>query len=352
VLAAILVGCLDEKYHYRGPPPSPFVTVSVEPPPTISAAGPPPLTTTMTVSFAPEWLTFSASANKLYVAGYDNQQMVLIIPLSAPREQLKRLDLAIGVLPASIVINEKLRRGYALVETGAITVFSTDSDTLVSTSQQTSCQVRRLAINEATGMVYGSGLSERSGCLVQFDSDGRLVKESASSHEGKNIVAVRLAVDPATGDLLYTSPSSVGRLDQTLTEKWFTPVDGPGEVQDLGFEPKTNTVYVPVGDTPTSSPVKIAVLDGRTGRRQGEFSGPSWTSGFAATGDGRLFVAFLNSRDLFVLVDGASTLTNFASLNDIPESTGTDVKWAVDTAGQRLFVAPDFFIRKILVYQY
>ncbi len=237
----------------------------------ISAAGPPPLTTIMAVSFDPSGLTFSSSVNKLYVGAVFPRDMVLVVSLSAPTQPLKRLDTAIGDSPHSIVINEKLRRGYAPTATGAVKVFDTDSDTLVLTSQEPSCRANLLAINQTTGMVYGGG---SGGCLVQFDSEARIVRETAlSAVTGNNMDVQRLAVHPATGDLLYTSPSSVGRVDQMLTEKWRTPIDEPGGVNDLGFEPKTNTVHVTVGRFPVTPPAKISILDGGTGRPRASLTG-------------------------------------------------------------------------------
>ncbi|MGO9155439.1 YncE family protein [Mycobacterium sp.] len=351
-LTAMLIGCTDEKYFYHPPSSSTSAPASAEPtvPPTISAAGPSPLTETIAVSFDPSGLIFSASVNKLYVFAVWPTDMVLVVSLSAPTQPLKRLDTAIGALPHSIVINEKLRLGYALTITGSIKVFSTDSDTLVSTSREPSCHANLLAINQATGMVYGGGLSDKGVCLVQFDSDGRIVRENVLSDAGtKNMTVQRLAVDPVTGDVLYTSPSAVGRADQMLTEKWRTLIDGPGEAHDLGFEPKTNTVYVSVGNIPVTSPARIVIFDGGTGGQRGEFGGPGWTSQFAATGDGRLFVAFHGSKDLYLLSDGTSTLTKFASLDDI---VGSSPDLTVDTAGRRLFVVPRFDVRKIFVYQY
>lgn len=348
-LTAILVGCSSSKMPSQPSRPSESAPMST--------TGPAPLMTAITVPFEPMELTFSASSNKLYVSGLEGNPPVMrayVVSLSAPAGAIKRLDTSIDALPHHIVVNDKLRRGYALV-VGAIKVFSTDSDTLVSTSQEPSCSPQVLAINQATGMIYGGGLSDTGECLVQFDSDGRIVRENvvAPSVKGKNMLVQRIAVDSASGDVLYTNPSSVGRADQMLTEKWRTPVGGHGEAQDLGFEPKTNTAYVTVGDFPVISPAMISVLDGGTGTQRGEFSGPGWTSEFAATGDGRLFVAFFNSNDLYVLSDGTSTLTKFASLGDIPGSSPSDPKWlAVDTTGRRLFVSPGGDGHKILIYRY
>jgi hypothetical protein len=323
----------------------------------MSSTGPPPLTAAIALPFAPMELTFSAAANKLYVIGLEGASprfVAYVVSLSAPAGAIKRLDTAIDAVPHHIVVNDKLRRGYALV-VGAIKVFNTDSDALISTSQKPSCSPEVIAINQATGMVYGGGFTEKGECLVQFDPDGRIVRENvvAPSVQGKNMLVQRILVDAASGDVLYTNPSSVGRADQMLNEKWRTPVDGPGEAQDLGFEPKTNTVYLTVGDFPVISPAPIFVLDGGTGRQTEQFSGPGWTSQFAATGDGRLFAAFFNSNDLYVLSDGTSTLTKFASLGDIPGRAPSDPKWLeVDSAGRRLFVSPGGDGHKILVYQY
>ena len=66
-----------------------------------------------------------------------------------------------------------------------------------------------------------------------------------------------------------------------------------------------------------------------------------------------MFVAFFNSNDLYVLSDGSSTLTKFASLGDVPGSTPSDTKWLeVDSAGKRLFVSPGGRGNQILIYRY
>ena len=323
----------------------------------MSSTGPPPLTTAIALPFLPTELTYSAATNKLYVFGLEGEPPTIrayVVSLSAPTAPIKRLDTLIDDLPNHIVVNDKLRRGYALV-VGVIKVFSTDSDTLVSTSQKPSCLVEVIAISEATGMVYGGGNSPKGECLVQFDSDGRIVRENVvAPHSGnKNMLIQRIAVDSASGDVVYTDPYSVGRADQNLKEIWRMLVASPGQAQDLGFEPKTNTVYVTVGDFPVISPTRITVVDGRTGKQRGEFNWPGFTSEFAAASDGRLFVASFNSNDLYVLSDGSSTPTRFASLGDVPGSQPSDPKWlAVDTAGHRLFVSPNGDGRQILVYRY
>ena len=323
----------------------------------MSSTGPPPLVTAIALPFLPMELTFSAAMNKLYVTGLEGQPpriRAYVVSLSAPAGRIERLDTSINYVPEHIVVNDKLRRGYALVP-GAIKVFSTVSDALVSTSDKPSCSPQVLAISQATGLVYGGGASDKGECLVQLDSDGRIVRENvvAPNVKGQNMLVQRIAVDSASGDVLYTNPSSVGRADQMLVEKWRTPVGGPGEAQDLGFEPRTNTAYITIGAFPVISPTRISVLDGRTGKQRGEFSGPGWTNEFAATGDGRLFVAFFASNDLYALSDGTSTLTKFASLGDVPGSSASDPKWLlVDTAGHRLFVSPGGDAREILVYRY
>ncbi len=115
----------------------------------------------------------------------------------------------------------------------------------------------------------------------------------------------------------------------------------------LGFEPKTNTAYVAVESDPVISPSMISVVDAGTGTRKGKFSTPGHGQGFAATGDGRVFAMFSNSTDLYVLADGASALTKFVSLSDIPGWTQDDSRWLeIDPAGRRLFVAPGAAGRK------
>lgn len=322
----------------------------------MSPAGPPPLTTTIALPFDPMELTLSPSVNKLYVIGLEGGpplERAYAVSLTAPTGQIERFDTSIKGVPNHIVINDKLRRGYALI-VGVIKVFSTDSEALVSTSQTPSCSPEVLAINRATGMVYGGGASKEGECLVQFDSDGRIVRENvvAPNNSGKTVLVRRIAVDSATGDVLYMNALSVARADQTLKEKWRTPLGGPGEGLAMGFEPTTNTAYVEVGADPVISPTRISVLDGDTGKPKGEFSGPGHASDFAATGDGQLFAAFHNSNDVYVLSHGASVLTKFASLGNIPREP-SDWEWLeVDPAGHRLFVAPSGKGRSILVYRY
>jgi hypothetical protein len=355
-LTAILVGCSFGK--------TPSQPVRMSQPATISATGPPPLTTAIALPFEPMSLRFRASANKLYASGIEGgtargapppRWREYVVSLSAPTGPIERFDTSIEGLQQDIVVNDKLRRGYALMMSGDLKVFSTDSDTLVSTAQKPSCYLQVLAINQATGMVYGGGGSDKGGCIVQFDSDGQVVREKvvAASVKGKSPDVGPMLVDSASGDVLYKDALGVARVDQMLKEKWRTPVNGPGEPMDMGFEPKTNTAYVEVGADPVISPSRIYAFDAGTGKPKGEFSGPGRCQGFADTGDGRLFVIFFNSTDLYVLSDGASTLTKFGSLSDIPGWAPSDTRWLeVDKAGRRLFVSPGGDRRKIAIYQY
>ena len=347
-LTAVLVACPNSKTPSQPPRPSESAT--------ISSTGPPPLMTSITLPFDPMSLTYSAATNKLYVVGLEGGPphfKSFAVGLSAPTSPIERLDTSIDNVAKDIVVNDKLGRGYALTIPGDIIVFRTDTDTLVSTGQKPSCSLEVLAIRLETGTLYGGGNSDKGECLVLFNSDGRIVRENvvAPPSRNKNMMVQRIAVDSASGDVIYTDPYSVGRADQNLVETWRMPVNGQAE--DLGFEPKTNTVYVTIGDFPIISPTRISVVDGRTGKQREEFSGPAWTSEFAATGDGRLFVAFFNSNDLYVLSDGSSTLTKFASLGDIPGSSPSDSRYlAVDTIGHQLFVSPDGYGHQILVYRY
>lgn len=352
-LTAILAGCWSDK-----PPPQP---VRMSHQATISPTGPPPLTTAIALPFEPMELTFSASVNKLYASGMEAvsggppQWRQYAVSLSAPSGPIERLDTAIEGLQQHLVVNDKLRRGYALMMSGDIKVFSTDTDTLVSTAQKPSCVLEVLAINQVTDTVYGGGAANEGACLVQFDADGHIVRENVvgPNVNGTSPRVGSIAVDSASGDVLYLNALGLARADTMLKEKWRTPVEGPGKPMAMGFEPKTNTAYVEVGADPVISPTKISVLDAGTGTPRGEFSGPGQVQGFAATGDGRLFVIFFNSTDLYVLSDGTSALTKFVSLGDIPGWAPSDTRWLqVDTAGRRLFVSPGGDRQKIAIYQY
>jgi hypothetical protein len=352
-LTAILAGCVSDK-----PPPQP---VRMSQQATISPTGPPPLTTAIALPFEPMALTFSASVNKLYASGMEEisggppRWRQYAVSLSAPSGPIERFDTAIKGVELPIVVNDKLRRGYALAASGDIKVFSTDSDTLVSTTPKPSCYLNVLAINHATDVVYGGGAADKGACLVEFDADGHIVRENVvgPNVKGKSPRVGQIAVDSASGDVLYLNAFGLARADKMLNEKWRTPVDGPGEPMTMGLEPKTNTAYVEVVADPVVAPTKISIFDAGTGTPRGEFSGPGQVQGFAATGDGRLFVIFSNSNDLYVLSDGASNLTKFVSLSDIPGWAPSDSRWLeVDTAGRRLFVSPGGDRQKIAIYQY
>jgi hypothetical protein len=354
-LTAILAGCGSNK-----PPPQPL---RMPQPATISPTGPPPLTTAIALPFSPMDLTLSASVNKLYASGMEEvsggppQWREYVVSLSAPSGPIERFDTAIEGLWKHLVVNDKLRRGYALMMSGDIKVFSTDSDTLVATAQTPSCSVQVLAINQATDMLYGGGSAREGACLVQFDADGHIVRENVvgPNVKGKDPRIWSIAVDSASGDVLYVNAFGAARADKTLKEKWRTPVEAPsgGGEMVLDFEPKTNTAYVVVGADPVISPARISVFDAGTGTRKGEFSGPGQCQGFAATGDGRLFTTFNNSTDLYVLADGASALTKFASLSGIPGWQPSDGRWLeIDPVGRRLFVSPGGDRQKIAIYQY
>jgi hypothetical protein len=190
-------------------------------------------------------------------------------------------------------------------------------------------------------------------CLV--DTDGHVVRENVV---GPNVKGTSpriwdIAVDPASGDVLYLNAFGLAHGDKMLKEKWRTPVDGPGEPITMGLEPKTNTAYVEVRADPVVTPTKISIFDAGTGTPKGEFSGPGQVQGFAATGDGRVFAIFSNSNDLYVLSDGASALTKFVSLSDIPGWKPSDSRWLeIDPAGRRLFVSSGGDRQKIAIYQY
>lgn len=352
-LTAILAGCGSSE---RTPQP-----VRMSQRATISPTGPLPLTTAIALPFEPMDLTFSASVNKLYASGMEEasggppQWRQYAVSLSAPAGTIERFDTSIRGLQQNLVVDEKLRRGYALMMSGDVKVFSTDTDTLLSTAQKPSCSLQVLAINQTTNMLYGGGAANGGACLVQFDADGHIVRENVvgPNAKDKSPIIGSIAVDSGSGDVLYLNAFGLARADKVLKEKWRTPIEGPGEPMALGFEPKTNTAYVAVGADPVISPTKISVLDAGTGTPRGDFSGPGHVQGFAATGDGRLFVIFFNSTDLYVLSDGTSVLTRFVSLSHIPGWAPSDTRWLqIDTAGRRLFVSPGGDPQKIAIYQY
>jgi hypothetical protein len=279
-LTAILAGCESHE-----PPPQP---VRMSQQATISPTGPPPLTTAIALPFEPMELTFSASVNKLYASGMESvsggppQWRDYAVSLSAPSGQIERVDTSITGTQQTLVVNDKLRRGYALMMSGDVKVFSTDTDTLVSTAQKpSSCYLQVLAINRATDAVYGGGAANEGACLVQFDADGHIVRENVvgPNVKGTSPMVGSIAVDSASSDLLYLNALGLARADTVLKEKWRTPVVGPGQPWSMGFEPNSNTAYVEVRGDPVIAPTKISVFDAGTGTPRGEFSGPGQVQG-------------------------------------------------------------------------
>jgi hypothetical protein len=66
-------------------------------------------------------------------------------------------------------------------------VFSTDTDTLISTAQKpSSCYLQELAINRVTNAVYGGGAANEGACLVQFDADGHVVRQTVVGPHAKD----------------------------------------------------------------------------------------------------------------------------------------------------------------------
>jgi hypothetical protein len=302
--------------------------------------------------FEPTELTFSTGSNKLYVYAISPKLATYAVSMSAITRTPARLDESIVDGTSHIAVNNKLRLGYALTHTGALRVFNTDSDTLIATTEHRSCEAEVLVVNEPSGMVYGGGLSATGECLVKFDSAGHFVgeKDVAPASGNQNRMIQRIAADPASGDVIYMDPYSVGRADQTLTEKWRTPAPGVSRssdigsgpnASDMGYEPSSATVYVCVSPTSTIAQATIAIYDGRTGKQTGQFTSPGSSTQFAADQEGRLFVAFSNSSDLYVLANGAKSLAKFEPLVDVPDPSPSDIKWlAVNSAGHQLFVSP------------
>ena len=112
------------------------------------------------------------------VSGGPPQSRQYVVSLSAPSGTIERFDPSIKGLQQHLMVNDKLRRGYALMMGGGIKVFSTDTDTLVLTPQKPSCVLQVLAINQVTDTVYGGGATAEGACLVQFDADGHVVREN------------------------------------------------------------------------------------------------------------------------------------------------------------------------------
>jgi DNA-binding beta-propeller fold protein YncE len=314
-------------------------------PPQLSTAG---NATGIGLWFEPTELTFSTGSNKLYVTDLSGKPATYVLSLSALTNTPQRLDSSITD-DGAIAVNNKLKLGYTLNETGStLRVFNTDTDKLVSTTELRPCQPQVIAVDEATGTVYGGGLSAAGGCLVKLDSAGRIVGEKDVASAGGMIQ--RIAADPASGDVIYMDPYGVGRADQTLMEKWRAPAPGVSrssntgsglDASDMGYESSSDTVYVCVSPTSRAAPATIAIFDGRTGKQTGQFTSPGSSDQFAGDREGRLFVALNNSRDVYVLDHGAQSLTKFQTLPDVSDKFSRNVEWlAVDPAGHQLFVSP------------
>lgn len=259
-------------------------------PPQLSTAG---AATGIGLWFEPTELTFSIGSDKLYVADLTGKPATYVVSMSALTKTPPRLDESITGGTSHIAVNNKLRLGYALDNLGTLRVFNTDTDTLVSTNEPRSCKAHVFAVDETSGLAYGGGLSATGECLVEFDSAGHLLaeKDVAVRSGSQNRMIQRIAVDPASGDVIYMDPYSVGRADRALIQKWRTPASGVStagdgfsgpHANDMGYEPISATVYVCVGPTSTTAQATIAVYDGHTGKQTGQFTAPASTDQFAA----------------------------------------------------------------------
>lgn len=307
--------------------------------------------------FHPTELAYSSGSAKLYVfQTFPSWGTIFVASTSSPAAKPVLLDNSISQRDVHhIAINNALKRGYALLDSGDVRVFNTDTDTLISTTPHRSCTAEVLAVDEAAGLVYGGGLSSTGQCLVQFDSAGKLVREHdvAPLVRTENRLIQFIAADPVRGGVVYTDPHHVARADQSLNETWRTPVGGPSEANDLGFEPKTNTVYVSAGGPPVVAPAKISVYDGANGAAVTQFTGPGSAQDMVPDGDGRLFALFFNSADVYELPGRASGLKTFTSLGKVPGWSPSDAQWlAVDQSGHRLFVSPGGNDRRVYVYSW
>lgn len=307
--------------------------------------------------FHPTELAYSSGSAKLYVfQTFPSWGTIYAVSTYSPAAKPVQLDESIvhgGV--HHIAVNNALKRGYALLASGDLRVFDTDTDTLISTTPRRSCTAEVLAVDEATGLVYGGGLSPTGQCLVQFDSAGQLVREHdvAPLVRTENRLIQFIAADPVRGGAVYTDPHHVARADQSLSETWRTPVGGPSEANDLGFEPKTNTVYVSAGGPPVVAPATISVYDGANGAPVTQFTGPGSAQDMLPDGAGRLFALFFNSTDIYELPGRASALKTFTSLGQVSGWSPSDAQWlAIDQSGHRLFVSPGGNDRRVYVYAY
>jgi hypothetical protein len=307
----------------------------------------------------PADITYSAGSNKLYIAYVSPSSGWLVVPLSAPATAHTFPDQSIQTAGISeqIAVNDKLKLGYASDSFGIIRVFNTDTDTVVATTK-TVCEANVLAVNQSTGMVYGGGYSARGECLLQVDSNGGIVRDDigGGTGSGHNIVQ-RIAVDPTSGDVIYSDPSGITRVDASLKEKWSTPVGKAFEPLDIGLEPQTNRLYVSLTGPnkvalPANPPPSFRVYDGQSGKQVGTVAGSPWE--FVADNAGHVFTVLstAGSRDLYVLSDGGTTPSKFASLGDIPGLQPSDVAvLQIDPSGHRLFFAAGN-LKNVYVYTY
>jgi hypothetical protein len=315
--------------------------------------------TVLALPQAPAEITYSGGSNKLYIAYVSPSSGWLVVPLSAPTQAHEFPDHSIDTagLGEEIAVNDKLKLGYASDSLGITRVFNTDTDTVVATTQ-TVCEANVLAVNQTTGMVYGGGSSARGECLVQIDSSGHIVRDdvAGATGAGHNIIQ-RITVDPTNGDVIYSDPWGITRVDASLNAKWSTPVGGAFEPLDIGLEPHTNRIYVSLTGSdkvalPVTPPPSFRVYDGQTGKQVGTVAGAPWE--FVADGAGHVFTVLStpSSRDLYVLTDGGTTSSKFASLGDIAGLKPSDtVALQIDPSGHRLFVAAGDF-HNVYVYAY
>lgn len=319
----------------------------------------PPIAKSRTVIALPQAsaeITYSGGSNKLYIAYVFPSSGWLVVPLSAPATAHKFPDRSIADAH-HIVVDDKLKLGYALGVSGTITVFNTDSDTTVATIQP-ACEANVLAVDERTGMVYGGGFSTNGECLVQIDLSGHIVRDDVGggTGSGHNIIQ-RIAVDPTSGDVIYSDPSGITRVDASLKEKWNTPVGKAFEPLDIGLEPHTNRIYVSLTGPnavalPATPPPSFRVYDGQNGKQVGTVAGSPWE--FVADNAGHVFTALStpSSRDLYVLTGGGTTPSKFASLSDIRGLKPTDIVFLqIDPSGHRLFVAAGD-LKNVYTYTY
>jgi hypothetical protein len=341
ILAVMLVAAVVGCSHHQAPPQPPVAKNR----------------NVIALPQAPAEITYSGGSNKLYIAHVSPSSGWLVVPLSAPTQAEEFPDHSIDADAQHIVVDDKLKLGYALGTLGAIRVFNTDSDKVVASTQPV-CEANVLAVNARTGVVYGGGYSARGECLVQIDSSGHIVRDDVggATGPGHNIIQ-RITVDPTNGDVIYSDPSGITRVDGSLKEKWRTSVGDPFQPLDIGLEPRTDRIYVsltgPNGVAlPVTTPASFRVYDGQTGKQVGTVAGAPWE--FVADGTGHVFTVLStpSSRDLSVLTGGGTTPSKFASLDDIPGLKPSDmIVLQIDPSGRRLFVAAGDF-KNVYVYTY